>query len=130
MPLVFTPIVLKAHQGKCDYREPDWLTAARYNPEATAAMRAHVRAPESCTNSDEVKRLDCDITDIFGTTGLAVEPARAEAPCAPLTAAEAVKLKRVLFLVANAGVDKDYDRSRQFSGLSGVSLNRPWFAGG
>lgn len=42
-PLVFTPIVLEAHQGKCDYREPDWLTAARYNPEATAAMRAHAR---------------------------------------------------------------------------------------
>ena len=46
-PLVFTPIVLKAHQGKCTYREPDWLTAARYNPEATAAMRAHARALES-----------------------------------------------------------------------------------
>ncbi|TAG13817.1 MAG: patatin-like phospholipase family protein, partial [Rhodobacterales bacterium] len=42
-PLVFTPIVLQAHQGKCDYVEPDWLTAARYNPEATAAMRAHDR---------------------------------------------------------------------------------------
>ena len=42
-PLVFTPIVLEAHQGKCTYREPDWLTAARYNPEATAAA-LHVEA--------------------------------------------------------------------------------------
>lgn len=124
-PLVFTPIVLKAHQGKCTYREPDWLTAARYNPEATAAMRAHARALESYTNPEEVKfvkLLDGGITDNFGTTGLAVERARAQVPYAPLTAEEAVKLKRMLFLVANAGVDKDYDWTQKVSGPGGVNL--------
>lgn len=124
-PLVFTPIVLEAHQGKCTYREPDWLTAARYNPEATAAMRAHARALESYTNPKEVKfvkLLDGGITDNFGTTGLAVERARAQVPYAPLTAEEAVKLKRMLFLVANAGVDKDYDWTRRVEGPGGVNL--------
>jgi NTE family protein len=124
-PLVFTPIVLEAHQGKCDYREPDWLTAARYNPEATAAMRAHARALESYTNADEVKfvkLLDGGITDNFGTTGLAVERARAQVPYAPLTAEEAVKLKRMLFLVANAGVEEDYDWTQKVSGPGGVNL--------
>ena len=124
-PLVFTPIVLKAHQGACDYREPDWLTAARYNPEATAAMRAHARALESYTNPEEVKfvkLLDGGITDNFGTTGLAVERARAQVPYAPLTAEEAVKLKRMLFLVANAGVDNDYDWTGRVSGPGGVNL--------
>jgi predicted acylesterase/phospholipase RssA len=124
-PLVFTPIVLEAHQGKCDYREPDWLTAARYNPEATAAMRAHARALESYTNPDEVKfvkLLDGGITDNFGTTGLAVERARAQVPYAPLTAEEAVKLKRMLFLVANAGVEEDYDWTRKIAGPGGVNL--------
>ena len=124
-PLVFTPIVLKAHQGKCNYVEPDWLTAARYNPEATAAMRAHARALESYTNPDEVKfvkLLDGGITDNFGTTGLAVERARAQVPYAPLTAEEAVKLKRMLFLVANAGVEEDYDWTQQVAGPGGVNL--------
>ncbi|MGL4235387.1 patatin-like phospholipase family protein [Tabrizicola sp.] len=124
-PLAFTPIVLEAHQGKCTYREPDWLTAARYNPEATAAMRAHARALESYTNPEEVKfvkLLDGGITDNFGTTGLAVERARAQVPYAPLTAEEAVKLKRMLFLVANAGVDKDYDWTRKVEGPGGVNL--------
>jgi predicted acylesterase/phospholipase RssA len=124
-PLVFTPIVLEAHQGKCTYREPDWLTAARYNPEATAAMRAHARALESYTNPDEVKfvkLLDGGITDNFGTTGLAVERARAQVPYAPLTAEEAVKLKRMLFLVANAGVSRDYDWTRRVEGPGGVNL--------
>ncbi|MBL9048701.1 MAG: patatin-like phospholipase family protein [Tabrizicola sp.] len=124
-PLVFTPIVLEAHQGRCDYREPDWLTAARYNPEATAAMRAHARALESYTNPEEVKfvkLLDGGITDNFGTTGLAVERARAQVPYAPLTAEEAVKLKRMLFLVANAGVEEDYDWTRRVEGPGGVNL--------
>ena len=124
-PLVFTPVVLEAHHDKCAYKEPDWLTAARYNPEATAAMRAHARALESYTNPEEVKfvkLLDGGITDNFGTTGLAVERARAQVPYAPLTAAEAVKLKRMLFLVANAGVDKDYDWTQKVAGPGGVNL--------
>jgi predicted acylesterase/phospholipase RssA len=124
-PLVFTPIVLEAHHDRCAYKEPDWLTAARYNPEATAAMRAHARALESYTNPDEVKfvkLLDGGITDNFGTTGLAVERARAQVPYAPLSAEEAVKLKRMLFLVANAGVDKDYDWTQKVAGPGGVNL--------
>ena len=124
-PLVFTPIVLQAHQKGCTYREPDWLTAARYNPEATAAMRAHARALESYTNPDEVrfvKLLDGGITDNFGTTGLAVERARAQVPYAPLTEEEAVKLTRMLFLVANAGVEKDYDWTQKVAGPGGVGL--------
>lgn len=124
-PLVFTPIVLEAHHDQCAYQEPDWLTAARYNPEATAAMRAHARALESYTNPSEVKfvkLLDGGITDNFGTTGLAVERARAQVPYAPLTAEEAVNLKRMLFLVANAGVEKDYDWTQKVAGPGGVNL--------
>lgn len=79
--LVFTPIVLEAHHGRCDYREPDWLTAARYNPEATAAMRA--RALASYADPDEVKfvkLLDGGIADNYRATGLAVERARRRCP--------------------------------------------------
>ena len=124
-PLVFSPIVLQAHQGKCDYREPDWLTAARNNPEATSAMKAQARALESYANPDEVKfvkLLDGGITDNFGTTGLAVERARAQQPYAPMTPQEAVRMKRMLFLVANAGVEKDYSWTQKIPGPGGPGL--------
>jgi hypothetical protein len=124
-PLAFTPVVLEAHQGECDYREPDWLTSARYNPEATAAMRAYGQALESYANPDQVKfvkLLDGGITDNYGTTGMAVERARAQVPFAPLTAEEAVKLKRMLFLVANAGVEQDYSWTQDIAGPGGVNL--------
>lgn len=124
-PLVFSPIVLEAHQGKCNYREPDWLTAARNNPEATSAMKAQARALESYANPDEVKfvkLLDGGITDNFGTTGLAVERARAQQPYAPMSPEEAVSMKRMLFLVANAGVEKDYSWTQKVPGPGGPGL--------
>ena len=124
-PLVFAPVVLQAHQGKCDYREPDWLTAARNNPEATAAMKAQARALESYGKPEEVKfvkLLDGGITDNFGTTGLAVERARAQAPYAPMTPEEAVRMKRMLFLVANAGVEADYNWTQKIQGPGGIGL--------
>lgn len=124
-PLVFSPIVLRAHQGGCDYDEPDWMTAARHNPEASAAMRAHARALESYADPQAVryvKLLDGGITDNFGTTGLAVERARARAAHAPMTAAEAVRMNRLLFLVANAGVERDYGWTQRIPGPGGLQL--------
>jgi len=124
-PLVFAPITLEAHAGRCNYSEPDWLTAARYNPEATGAMKAHAAALESYASGDTVhyvKLLDGGITDNFGTTGLAVERAKAQVPHAPLTAAEAVRLRRLLFLVGNAGVQIDHSWTRDLKGPGGVQL--------
>lgn len=124
-PLVFTSVVIEAHQGKCAYQEPDWLTAARFNPEATSAMRAHAAALESYADPQKVKfvkLLDGGVTDNFGTTGLAVERARATGAYAPMTPAEAVKLKRLLFLVADAGVQKDYGWTRKIPGPGGIGL--------
>lgn len=124
-PLVFAPVVLEVHQSKCNYTEPDWLTAARFNPEATALMRAHARALESYADPQRVKfvkLLDGGVTDNFGTTGLAVERARAAAPYAPMSAEEAVRLKRLLFLVADAGVQADYSWTQQAKGPGGLGL--------
>ncbi len=124
-PLVFSAIPLKTHAGQCPYSEPDWLTAARHNPEATGAMKAHAAALESYAKGDPVrfvKLLDGGITDNFGTTGLAVERARAQTPFAPLTAAEAVKLRRLLFLVSDAGVQKDHSWTQKLKGPGGTQL--------
>lgn len=124
-PLVFSPITLEAHQGKCDYQEPDWLTAARHNPEASLAMRAQAAALESYSDPEKVKYvklLDGGITDNFGTTGLAIERARARNGYAPMTAQQAVRLKRFLFLVADAGTEKTYRWSQKLGGPGGLNL--------
>ncbi len=124
-PLVFSPIVLEAHGDACDYSEPDWLTAARHNPEASSAMRAYARTLESYRDPEKVrfvKLLDGAITDNFGTTGLTMARAKSQTPHGPLTAQQAVRLRRMLFLVANAGVQTDYAWTRKAAGPGGIQL--------
>ncbi|WP_204113104.1 patatin-like phospholipase family protein [Shimia biformata] len=123
-PLVFSPIVLKAHQD-CNYRPPDWLVAAKNNPEATSAMRAYAATLESYRDPSRVqyvKLLDGGITDNFGTTGMAVARAKAQTPYGPLSKKEAVRIRRMLFLVANAGVSKDYGWTQQVKGPGAMEL--------
>lgn len=124
-PLVFSPIVLEAHTEQCDYREPDWLTSARFNPEATAALKAHGKVLESYADPARVKYvklLDGGTTDNFGTIAFAVERAKAQNPYGPLTAEQAVRLNRMLFLVANAGVEKNPEWTQRKEGPGGVEL--------
>ncbi len=124
-PLVFTPITLKAHEKNCNYTEPDWLTAARFNPEATSAMKAYGKTLETYRDPEKikyVKLLDGAITDNFGTTGLSVARAKSQTPFGPLTEAQAVRLKRMLFLVANAGVQSDFRWTQKPGGPGGVQL--------
>ncbi|MEO0939333.1 MAG: patatin-like phospholipase family protein [Pseudomonadota bacterium] len=124
-PLVFSPITLKAHEEGCTYTEPDWLTAARFNPESTSALRAYGETLESYRDPDKikfVKLLDGAITDNFGTTGLSVARAKAQTPFGPMTEAQAVRTNRMLFLVANAGVSQDYKWNQRIKGPGGVQL--------
>ncbi|MEM6729261.1 MAG: patatin-like phospholipase family protein, partial [Pseudomonadota bacterium] len=124
-PLVFSPITLTAHSQDCAYEEPDWLTSARFNPESTSALRAYGKTLESYRDPDRikfVKLLDGAITDNFGTTGLSVARAKAATPFGPMTEAQAIKLKRMLFLVANAGVGQDYAWNQRLPGPGGPQL--------
>ncbi|MEX0286133.1 MAG: patatin-like phospholipase family protein, partial [Paracoccaceae bacterium] len=124
-PLVFSPITLQAHGEACDYSEPDWLTTARFNPEATSAMQAFGRSLETYRDPEKVryvKLLDGAITDNFGTTGLSVARAKSQTPFGPLTEQQAVRLRRMLFLVANAGVQSDFRWTQKPGGPGGIQL--------
>ena len=124
-PLVFSPIVLQAHSTDCNYQEPDWLTAARFNPESTSTLRAHGNVLERYADPEKVKfvkLLDGGTTDNFGTVALAVERAKAQNPYGPLTAEQAVRLRRILFLVANSGTESEFGWSQKVGGPGGVAL--------
>jgi len=124
-PLVFSPIVLEAHSEKCDYQEPDWLTAARFNPESTSAMRAYGRILESYSDPEKVKYvklLDGGITDNFGTVALSVARAKAQTDYGPLSPQQAVRINRLMFLVANAGVESEPSWTQKKKGPGGAQL--------
>ena len=125
VPIVFSPIVLKAYGPKCEFSEPPWLSTARYSPEATATLKAYARALKNYRDPSKmkfVKLLDGAITDNFGVTGLSIARARSQTPYGPLTAREAVRLKRMLFMVSNAGREIDAKWANELAGPSGLEL--------
>ncbi|MEL6503162.1 MAG: patatin-like phospholipase family protein [Pseudomonadota bacterium] len=125
VPIVFSPIVLKAYGPRCNFTEPPWLTTAKFSPEATATLKAYARALKNYRDPSKmkfVKLLDGAITDNFGVTGLSIARARSQTPYGPLTPREAVRLKRMLFMVANAGREIDADWANEVAGPSGLEL--------
>lgn len=124
-PLVFSPVVLESHQDACNYVEPIWLASARNNPEASRVIRSYAHALDSYRDPEKVKYvklLDGGITDNFGTTALALEREKSDQPFAPLSARQAVNVKRMMFLVANAATQSDYAWTRRVKGPGGVGL--------
>ncbi|MHB0954160.1 MAG: patatin-like phospholipase family protein [Allorhizobium sp.] len=110
VPAIFTPILLDADAPDCGYRRPEWLTRALSESRVSLRLEAYARALDSYRNADRlryVKLLDGGLTDNIGITGFALERASAKTPYGPLSADEAVKLRTLLFIVADAGRKAD-----------------------
>ena len=110
VPVVFSPIVLKSFGTQCDYRPPGWLQTAIHNPEASTALQAFATALESYQDVNRlkfVKLVDGGITDNHGVTALALARAASQTPYGPFTKREAVRIKRLIYLVADAGTTPD-----------------------
>ena len=85
---------------------------SKRNPNASSAVKAYARALETYRDPAKlkyVKLVDGGITDNFGVTGMALAREAAQTPYGPLSPREAVRLKRVIYLVADAGRAPDAD---------------------
>jgi len=105
-PVAFAPIDVAANGPDCGYTKPGWLTRAMDDPRASLRLKAHAAALETYREDDRlatVRLLDGGLTDNIGVTGFALERASADTPFGPLTAEQAVKLKKLLFIVTDAG---------------------------
>lgn len=106
VPVIFNPIMVSVGTSDCGYRPPAWLTRALENPEAPLRLKAYARSLESYRPGGRLKHvrlLDGGLTDNTGITGFALERAAALTPHGPLSRAEAVKLRTMLFIAADAG---------------------------
>jgi NTE family protein len=106
VPLVFAPVVMTNFADRCQYSMPPWASRALENPNAPAVLRANAEAIQRYrdrTDVKYVKLLDGGLTDNLGLTGLLVERLGANQPYEPLSEREAVKMKRLLFVVVDAG---------------------------
>ncbi len=105
VPVLFAPVVIKAYPGQCNSKLPDWIVRARDDHNAPPMLHNFAEAI-SRYNAGEVpyiKLLDGGLVDNFGLSGFTIARLSSETPYGPMTQAQAVKLRRALFIVVDAG---------------------------
>ena len=105
MPVVFAPIVLTSYANRCSGNVPHWIAATQNNSVAPPLLKEVASAIARYRDGTVpyIKLLDGGLVDNYGLSGFTIERLSAETPYGPLTAQQATKVRRVLFLVIDAG---------------------------
>jgi hypothetical protein len=125
VPVAFVPIVLESFPAACATPLPPWVGRVLADRNAGAQVRAFAEALTRYRDSEQIKYLklaDGGITDNFGLSGLLIARAAAEKPYMPLTPDKAVQLRRLIFVVVNAGQAPAGNWARTLEGPTGAEL--------
>jgi NTE family protein len=124
VPVVFAPIVIKAYPGECAYKLPDWIVRARDNRNAPPMLRNYALAVDRYARGEVpyIKLLDGGLVDNFGLSGFTIGRLSSDTPYGPMTKEQAVKLRRVLFLVVDAGRGPSGNWVKTVEGPAGIDL--------
>lgn len=106
VPVAFTPVVVSSMQTNCNYQPPAWLHNALTNHEVPLRLKAYARSLYAYRHDPDqqyIKLLDGGLTDNIGVTPFALSRSAANNAYGPLSPQEAVKLRKLIFIVADAG---------------------------
>ena len=104
---------------------PAWVDRAIKNREENEILRSAARGLRRNRDPSQVryvKLVDGGLSDNFGVTGFVVERGKEQTPYSPLSPEHAVKFRRALFLVANAGVAPSAEWSKSVEGPAGIDM--------
>ena len=124
VPLAFAPIVLETYPRGCAAKMPAWLERARRDPNAQPLLRSFAEANQRYRDGSMryVKLLDGGLVDNYGLSGFSIGLLAAQRPYEPMTERQAVKVRRIMFLVVDAGRGVAGDFAQHLEGPSGVDL--------
>lgn len=124
VPLAFAPIVLETYPGGCATQLPAWIERARRDPDAQPLLRSFADANARYHDGSMryVKLLDGGLVDNYGLSGFSIGLLAAQRPFEPMTERQAVKVRRIMFLVVDAGRGISGDFAQRLEGPSGVEL--------
>jgi NTE family protein len=124
VPVLFAPIILETYPNRCQTRLPDWIVRAMENREAQPLLRDFAQAIASYHSGSVryVKLLDGGLVDNFGLSGFSIALLSATRPYEPLSPRHAARVRRVLFLIVDAGRGPSGDWSQRLEGPTGVEL--------
>ena len=124
VPVVFAPVVIQGYPGGCPVPLPHWVHRVRSNPNAPPLLRNFANAMYRYHSGEVryVKLLDGGIVDNYGLAGFTIARLASDTPYGPLQPEEGVKLRRMLFLVVDAGRAPSGAWSQTVEGPSGANL--------
>ncbi|MGN6116516.1 MAG: patatin-like phospholipase family protein, partial [Nitrobacter sp.] len=124
VPVAFAPIVVKAYPDTCTDPLPQWITGAAANRNASPRLRSFANAIIRYREGKVpyIKLLDGGLVDNYGLSGFTIARESSDTPYGPLTPEQAVKLRRSLFLVADAKAGVSGNWVQTVDGPSGVDL--------
>ena len=124
VPGAFAPVVIETFADRCQTPLPAWITAAAANPEAAPLLRAYAKGMTDIRSGrvKYVKLFDGGLIDNYGLSGITIARAGQTTPYGPLRPDEAINLRRMMFLVVDAGQGPQGDWSKTLPGPSGKDL--------
>ena len=124
VPVAFAPVVIETFPDKCNARLPLWVTQARARSNTSPMAAAFAQGIQRYRDGSMkyIKLLDGGLVDNFGLSGFTIGLETADQPYEPMTQTQAVKLRRVLFLVADAGQTIEGNWAQTLAGPSGSDL--------
>ena len=124
VPVVFAPVVIEGYAGRCPIPLPAWVERVRRNQDAPPLLKFFADAMYRYHSGEVryVKLLDGGMVDNYGLAGFTIARLASDTPYGPLEPEEAVKLRRLLFLVADAGRAPAGDWVKTVEGPSGANL--------
>ncbi len=124
VPVIFAPVVIEGYPGRCPIPLPAWVTRVRRNPDAPPLLRFFADAMYRYHDGEVhyVKLLDGGMVDNYGLAGFTIARLASDTPYGPLEPEQGVKLRRLLFLVADAGRAPAGDWVKTVQGPSGANL--------
>lgn len=126
VPGLFIPMNVENFGASCGGRVPMFQQRSLTDANAPATLRAASAAMIRYRNDPEkfryVKLLDGGLTDNFGIHSLALARTNRDRPYMPMTAEQAVRVKRFLFLVVDAGRGPAGNWPQHLASPSGMEL--------
>ena len=124
VPVVFAPVVVQGFPGRCNLPLPDWVQRAHADTNAPLLLKLFADAMVRYRTGEVryVKLLDGGMVDNYGLAGFTIARLASGTPYGPLEPEEAVKIRRLLFLVADAGRAPSGPWAQTVEGPTGVNL--------
>lgn len=123
VPLFFAPIVLEKHPEACSAPLPDLESAqAPGKSLLLGALATAVRGLRDTSRGKYIKLVDGGVTDNYGLATILQSRLLLGTPYGPMSETDAVKVRRLLFIVVDAGHGPRGDWNQSQAGPSGIEV--------